>query len=57
MDARLPVNPSLGYYRKLAKQLKRALLEGDLAAAERFVRSHPRFRNRAAASLDRKSVV
>ncbi len=51
MDARLPVNPSLGFYRKLAKQLKRALLEGDPAAAERFVRSHPRFRDRAAASL------
>jgi ankyrin repeat protein len=49
VDARLPVNPNLGFYRKLAKQLKRAILERDEAAAQRLVRSHPRFRERRVA--------
>jgi ankyrin repeat protein len=49
VDARLPVQPNLGFYRKLAKQLKRALLARDASATERLVRSHPRFRERSVA--------
>jgi ankyrin repeat protein len=43
MDARLPQNPNLGFYRKSAKELKRAIAAGDPAAAARLVKSHPRF--------------
>lgn len=49
VDARLPVHPHLGFYRKLAKQLKRAVLERDEGAAARLVRSHPRFREQPVA--------
>jgi ankyrin repeat protein len=51
VDHRLPQNPNLGFYRKLAKELKRALAAGDANAAERVARSHPKFRAVAPAAL------
>ncbi|HEY4159215.1 MAG TPA: hypothetical protein VGM29_14000, partial [Polyangiaceae bacterium] len=51
MDARQPISPNLGFYRKLAKELKRALAERDSAAAARFAKSHSKFRDRSAADV------
>ena len=42
MDARLPLHPNLGYYRKRAKELKRALADGDAAALARLAKHIPR---------------
>lgn len=51
MDRRLRVDPDLGWHRKRAKQLKRALAAGDASAARRFARSHPRFAGMAVADV------
>ena len=42
MDYKLPQNPNLGFYRKLAKELKRALAAGDASAIERVEKFHPK---------------
>jgi hypothetical protein len=42
MDARLPLHPNLGFYRKSAKELKRALAASEPAALARLAKSHPR---------------
>lgn len=42
MDARLPLNPNLGFYRKQAKELKRSLAVGDPAATARLAAHHPK---------------
>ena len=49
MAARLPLDPNLGFYRKRAKELKRALAARDESAARRFVKSHPKFARRSPA--------
>lgn len=51
MDHRLPQNPDLGFYRKLAKELKRALAAGDAEAAERVQKFHPKHRAARLAEL------
>jgi ankyrin repeat protein len=43
------LQPNLGFYRKQAKELKRALAQRDAAVAARFVKHHPKF---AAASVE-----
>jgi ankyrin repeat protein len=48
---RLPPQPNLGFYRKLAKDLKRAIATGDLSAAERVAALHPKFRGARPADL------
>jgi ankyrin repeat protein len=42
MDSRLPLGPNLGFYRKGAKELKRALAAGDPAALARLNAQVPR---------------
>jgi hypothetical protein len=44
VDPRLPQNPNLGFYRKLAKELKRAFAAGDANAIERVEKCHPKLR-------------
>jgi len=56
VDDQLPKNPNLGFYRKQAKDLKRALATGDASAAERVAKSHPKFRGRSAAELETAQV-
>ena len=51
MDARLPANSNLGFYRKSAKELKRALSQRDPGAAARFAAQHPRFRGQSPADV------
>src|SRR4029453_2531986 len=51
MDARLPLNSNLGFYRKSAKELKRALSERNPSAAARFAAQHPRFRGQSSADV------
>src|SRR5262245_26603758 len=51
MDARQPLNSNLGFYRKSAKELKRALAQRDSAAAARFLAQHPKFRGQSAEQL------
>src|SRR3954471_12545024 len=47
MGTRLPLNPDLGFYRKLAKQLKRAVAAGDAAAIARCSAHAPQRNGRA----------
>ena len=56
MDARLPLNPNLGFYRKSAKELKRAIAAGDAAALTRLVAIHPRYRGQLPASVPVRDV-
>jgi ankyrin repeat protein len=56
MDARLPLNPNLGFYRKSAKELKRAVAAQDEGAVARLVRSHPRYRGRQVVDLQGADV-
>ncbi len=51
MDARLPANPNLGFYRKAAKELKRALVASDAGALARLIKSHPRYRGRSPSEI------
>jgi ankyrin repeat protein len=57
MGARLPLHPNLGFYRKSAKDLKRAVAAGDKAALERLARSHPRAGDVAAVTLKDAQLV
>jgi ankyrin repeat protein len=56
MDARLPLNPNLGFYRKTAKELKRAIAAGDAAALARLIASHPRYQGQQAKSVEAGKV-
>jgi ankyrin repeat protein len=49
MDARLPLNPNLGFYRKSAKELKRAIAARDAGALARLVAGHPRYQGESPA--------
>ena len=50
MDARLPLNPNLGFYRKSAKELKRAIAARDAGAVARLIAGHPRYKGESPAS-------
>lgn len=54
---RLPLHPNLGYYRKRAKELKRALAAGDAAAARKLAQHHPRPPTPAQATLGDAQLV
>src|SRR5262245_50135666 len=56
MDAR-PLTPNLGFYRKAAKELKRAHEKGDAAAAARFAQHHPKFRDRDAKDVQQAQIA
>ena len=57
MDARLPLNSNLGFYRKSAKELRRALSERNPSAAARFAAHHPKYRGRTAADVFAAAVA
>jgi ankyrin repeat protein len=57
MDARLPLHPNLGFYRKTAKDLKRAVSQRDEKAAARFVTHHPKFRTNAPSDVFDESIA
>src|SRR5262245_18567755 len=57
MDARLPSNPNLGFYRRLAKDLKHALVADDPKAKARLAQHHPRFRGRSVSLGDAQLVI
>jgi ankyrin repeat protein len=56
VDRRLPQDSNLGFYRKRAKELKRAFAAGDANAAARVEKFHPKFRAERRAELKKTDV-
>jgi ankyrin repeat protein len=51
MDARQPLDTNLGFYRKRAKDLKRAFSKREHNAGAAFVKHHPKFKGLSAAAV------